>query len=173
MQKEILLEKIRLSGYNITSPITDLELANIYRIYGITFPKDLLELYKLGVPTQKYLKFAKNERIIGGDVAFYNWHDFSEENIKTIKHAMQYAYINIKVSKDAPLLIPIAGHRYMPMIEGVNEVPVLSICGLDAVVYGKNLEDYILREIEPRTIMQPILKKECEYIPFWTDYIYE
>ena len=43
--------------------------------------------------------------------------------------------------KSAPKLIPVYGHRYIPMIPEDNP-PIISIHDIDIIYYGQNLEDY-------------------------------
>ena len=43
--------------------------------------------------------------------------------------------------KEALKLLPIYGHRYMPMILQ-KDPPIISIHDVDIIYYGENLEDY-------------------------------
>lgn len=47
--------------------------------------------------------------------------------------------------ENAPKLIPIYGHRSV-VNTGTDESPVLSVCGSDTIVYGWNMQDYLLHE---------------------------
>ncbi|MBQ2240608.1 MAG: hypothetical protein II319_00545, partial [Clostridia bacterium] len=47
------------------------------------------------------------------------------------------------VAAKAPKLIPIYSHRYVPVIEGVDDPPVISTVGMDTIVYGANLSEYL------------------------------
>jgi hypothetical protein len=65
----------------------------------------------------------------------------------------------------APKLIPVFGHRYIP--EKPNEAgnPIFSVYQMDVICYGANLEDYIARETHPSVEMgNPSFDRE---VPFW------
>ena len=69
--------------------------------------------------------------------------------------------------KNAPKLIPIFSHRYIPMIPDENP-PIISIHGLDIVYYGRNLEDYF--EIEFGNKQQDSISfSDINPIVFWSD----
>ena len=53
----------------------------------------------------------------------------------------------LKKYNEAPRLIPVYNHRYMPNIDK-KRVPILSVVGSDIIVYGKDLQDYLEREFE-------------------------
>ncbi|NIK55042.1 hypothetical protein [Kribbella shirazensis] len=63
---------------------------------------------------------------------------------------------------DVPRLIPVYAHRYLPAGRGTAGRPVISVHHLtDMMVYGLDLEDYLLHEFHgPQTP-----------IPFWQDYL--
>lgn len=69
--------------------------------------------------------------------------------------------------KTAPKLVPIFGHRYMPIIN-VNDPPIISIHGVDVIYYGENLENYF--EIEFGNKKQESINFEKILpIPFWSE----
>ena len=67
------------------------------------------------------------------------------------------------LTESAPTLIPVCSHRYVLMLEGISDPPVISSVGRDTVIYGKNFLDYILNEFLKPEQPQPI--------PFWNDII--
>lgn len=69
--------------------------------------------------------------------------------------------------KEAPKLLPIYAHRYMPMISDENP-PIISIHDLDIIYYGKNLEDYLYVEFGNKT-QNEIEFENITPIPFWSD----
>jgi hypothetical protein len=63
---------------------------------------------------------------------------------------------------EAPPMIPVYAHRYLPGGSGTFGFPVLSIHQTtDVVIYGGNLDDYIYREFGKPDILQDV--------PFWSD----
>ena len=67
--------------------------------------------------------------------------------------------------KNAPKLVPIYAHRYMPVISSENP-PVISIHGADIIYMGENLVEYFNIEFGDRR--QDTIKSIIP-IPFWTD----
>lgn len=156
------------------------ELRVIEKIYDIAFPSDYREFLCQVVPTGR---------------GFYQWRDFSEENIQYIKkvidapltdiwlHASEVywnddwgvepnnpkqieTFVREQLVK-APRLIPIYSHRYVPMCNG-DRNPVFSVCGTDVVYYAEDIEDYFKTEYgdKPRhSLVMPNLKR----IPVWTE----
>ncbi|MFI7695463.1 hypothetical protein ACIBQ6_40780 [Nonomuraea sp. NPDC049655] len=69
----------------------------------------------------------------------------------------------------APTLIPIYGHRYLPAGRGTHGHPVLSIYQTDIIFYGADLADYITIEFSrtDRSIGEDW--KPPPVVPFWRD----
>ena len=74
-----------------------------------------------------------------------------------------------ELSSQAPKLIPIYSHRYLPIIDGEDDPPVISVVGSDIIYYGCNLSDYFNREFfgGKGAISIPMNNR----IPFWSDII--
>lgn len=70
----------------------------------------------------------------------------------------------------SPKLIPVFGHRYMPLIGGCENPPVISTVGRDTIFYGAALEDYLETEFICREYRK-INADALPYIPVWTDII--
>ena len=67
---------------------------------------------------------------------------------------------------DAPKLIPIYGHRYIPEEPHEAGNPIFSIWQADIIHYGADLEDYIARETRSPDSWQEM--KTPKTIRFWT-----
>ena len=76
-EKELksVLELFRLNGIETKQGMTEIELAEKERLYGIFFPPELRLLYTNAVPVAK---------------GFYDWTDDSPENIWYIKKMIEY-----------------------------------------------------------------------------------
>lgn len=73
-----------------------------------------------------------------------------------------------EVVNSAPRLVPLRGHRYLPIIPNTSGNPVLSIKQSDIIYYGANLEDWLIREHEGlESIPWPTVSR----VPFWSDFI--
>ena len=68
---------------------------------------------------------------------------------------------------EAPKLLPVYGHRYMPMLSGV-QVPVISVHGTDIIYYGESLSDYFYIEFGTKK-QEEIDFDSIRPIPFWSD----
>jgi hypothetical protein len=71
----------------------------------------------------------------------------------------------------APTMIPVYAHRYLPAGRGTYGHPVLSIYQTDIVVYGTDLADYIDREfgISGRSISPDWTPPPM--VPFWSEFL--
>lgn len=177
MYKEII-ELMENKGIQFEEGLSENEIIKIQELYQFIFPND----YKI------FLK-----KVLPISVGFYNWRDFSDDNIKYIHAVMQEPFNNLRESikdiywcekwgeefnkkeqekiifekiNNAPKLIPIFSHRYIPIIDA-KESPIISIRGIDVICYGENLNRYLFNEFVAN---KPIdLVNSIEYIPFWSD----
>ncbi|MEP7129978.1 MAG: hypothetical protein ABI770_02490 [Sphingomicrobium sp.] len=60
-----------------------------------------------------------------------------------------------EVVAKAPKLIPLMGHRYLPARPHQVGNPVFSVYQSDIIVYGANLQDWMLVEFGPRSDRKP------------------
>lgn len=177
---ENILCLLQNKGIELEKGLSCKEILKIENIYNLKFPLELKCLFQYALPTQK---------------GFYNWKDFSEKNIKHImeminrpqkclyemteeiywcedwgeepKNKEKRIEIIRKKIRNAPKLVPVFAHRYIPICD-ISETPVLSIHGTDVIYYGKNLEDYF--QIEFGDKKQHLIDfQKIAYIPFWSD----
>lgn len=179
MYKESI-KLLKSRGIRVEAGLTDDEVEKIEKIYGIQFPRSLKNFLMEGVPIWD---------------KFYNWRNFKPDNIEYIKRVIYHPVkfiedypeevewnrewgkepecVNDRIRivrnrlKNAPTLLPIFSHRYMPKTLDENP-PVISVHGVDIIYYGEDLEDYF--EIEFGE------KEQCEInfqrihtIPFWSE----
>ena len=69
----------------------------------------------------------------------------------------------------APTMIPVSGHRYLPAGHGTYGHPVLSIYQTDIIIYGTDLADYIDQEFGPRPIRSDWTPPPM--VAFWSDFL--
>jgi len=166
----------------LTEPgLTPEEVELIEKLYDISFPQSLKDFLMQVLPVSE---------------GFYNWRNVNDENIARIKSAIsrpkEWVYEsfielyggdnggkqeeeNEKIIREfreeldqAPKLIPIYGHRYMPVV-GDNP-PVLSVHGVDIIYYGKDLCDYFEVEFGSKK-QREIEFSDIAQIEFWSDMI--
>ena len=173
--KELLHEK----GLRYETGLSSDEIKKIEKLYDIRFPLELKQIYMELLPTSK---------------GFYKWRDFSDSNIEYIKRIILSTFEDVKTEieyiewnelwgkepdesekrriieeklKTAPKLIPIYSHRYV--VSGERETsPVLSICGLDIIYYGENLNQYFEIEFNKKSPNEMDYKKIAK-VPFWSE----
>lgn len=173
-----IIELLKNNNIELQEGLSPEELEKIHSIYQIRFPDALRALLTETLPTGH---------------GFYNWRDFSEDNVSLIKSKMNQPIEDVMTLadeiywneqwgekpndpsnilntvkqriNDAAKLIPIYAHRYIPMIDEQNP-PILSIHGVDVIYYGENLEDYFEREFGH---VKKSNVKSSVYIPFWSE----
>lgn len=92
-------------------------------------------------------------------IAGGGWHSGWGRRPYTLEAAMAKARRRLA---DVPRLIPVYGHRYLPAGRGTAGRPVLSVPHLtDIIVYGQDLDDYVLHEFQESTLS----------VPFWRDHV--
>lgn len=74
--------------------------------------------------------------------------------------------------KSWPRLIPIYGHRFLPVDPCLPGNPVFSIWQTDIIYYGETLGDYLLREFIRSEKDKP-LRSLIRRIPIWSDFVEE
>lgn len=165
-----LIEILKDHGVHFAPGLPAEEIAEAETFYGITFPQSLRDFYACGLPVST----DEPVGIFSRDDWFPIWNDFSDENATEIKERMAYPVQSVlwdvengywrkvwgerpetmeereakcrAVFVDAPKLIPVHAHRYVPQRAGVNDPPIISVRGLDAIYYGADLTDYLYRE---------------------------
>lgn len=178
MYKESI-KLLKAQGIEFESGLTVDELKQIEKIYKIKFPNSLREFLMIALPISK---------------GFYNWRDTTEDNINFIKQVINKPVLDIKdtaeevywcedwgeepedeeiIAKkviehlvDAPQLLPIYAHRYIPIID--DNPPIISIHDIDIIYYGENLEDYFNVEFGGKK-QNNIDFQKIKPIPFWSD----
>lgn len=174
-----IINHMKQIGVRFSSGLTNHTIKTIEEIYEIRFPNSLKKFYKTVLPIS-----TDNEEY----PLFPRWDNLSPKNIDFIRQLMNAPYqwlrkdiekgfsLSIwegktidKLFENAPKLIPIFSHRYMPIIEGVDDPPIISIVGRDTVYYGHNLSEYLEVEFSSKRRST----NNFTYIPFWTEIIEE
>lgn len=168
-----IINIMKETGVFFSQGLTNIEITKIEEIYEIRFPDSLRTFYSIALPISiKNTKFPK-------------WNDFSPNNISYISQLIIAPYQWLKQDIDrgfwlskwgrktidellenAPKLIPIYSHRYVPMLNHADP-PVISTVGRDTVYYGGSLKDYLFREFCDGNTAFEIMK--MPYIPLWND----
>lgn len=179
---ENLINDLRSLNIQFDNGLSDEEIAKIELLYGIRFPLSLKEMYQKALPVSR---------------SFYNWRDFNKSNIDKIQNMLNWPLDGIlfdvennvfwhkswglkppnffeakqkciEEMKKVPRLIPVFGHRYIPVIDDVDDPPILSVYQTDIIYCGINLENYFRHEF----MLPPfdgIIQDKLIPIPFWSE----
>lgn len=177
-----IISKLKTKGVVFDSGMSPKEINEIEKLYNIHFPCELKSFYSIGIPVSS---------------GFYNWRNTNEENTQLIKNILKSPIKGLKSDleagdfwcedwggkpvvleeaenrllmyyNDAPKMIPIYSHRYMPYIPKVTEIPVFSIMQSDIVLYGENLISYFEVEFGLKKY-NDILQANFRHIDFWSN----
>ncbi len=176
--------------------LTDAEVERIERKWDVHFP----------APCRKLLTVLGYEKNDGSTSSiFYNWIDDQEHIAKSLAWPLEGLLFDVKNSMwgknwgkrpdsmhdrekrltelvgEAPSLIPINGHRYMLDYPINSQNPILSIYQSDIIVYGMDLQRYLLNEFAYmlnlngdrayKNALKGWRKDLIAAIPFWGDII--
>jgi hypothetical protein len=169
-----LIQLLRGAGLEFQAGLTDAEVDQIESRFDFRFPPDLWSLLQTAVPFWNSPRWHP-----AADEEIQKWLDGPMEEVRlSVEHnefwlpgwgprpedprdALQIASTNLK---EAPKLIPILGHRYIPALPNEAGNPVFSIHQADIIYYGFDLEDYLRHEFNlPREDWPAQIKQ----IEFW------
>lgn len=163
---------------------TKAELDLVQEKWNLVFPPDLLEFYL-------------DRRPVGNDPSILDWIDSSSEKIKTrLEWPFEGLWFDVQndalwlpewgekpealpdqknilqgLVDDAPRLIPLYSHRYLPETPNETGNPVFSVYQSDIIFYGADLADYWEREHSSWDAKPwPNTLKKIEFWTFFTEY---
>lgn len=177
LAKEYLVQK----GITFDTALSDIELRRIEAMYKFTFPPEMEAWLKLCMPVSK---------------DFPNWREQGESLEKKLSWPFESIAFDIRMSdywraewgpkppsvedavaiakdhvSNAPRLVPICGHSYLPAEPSIEGNPVFSVYQTDVIHRGEFLPDYLmwLRHDENDDERLPVFDPSYRYIRFWTD----
>lgn len=161
MNNELMIERLKGVGVKFTEGLTEEEFVKIEEIYGFTFPREIKSFFSCGLP------------VSGG---FYNWRNFSDENIEYIKSfdkKIEEAFLfdiqnnnlldyfkeltaDVKNDEDKKKVVLEYLHQSKKLIpflshrcffDGMDNMPIVSFWQpTDVIYYGSSLENYLENE---------------------------
>lgn len=149
-------------GATMERGLSDAEVAAVQVTFDFTFPPDLRQFLQAGLPTgerwpnwalalwstfeadriRDMLAWPRDGMLI--DVEQNGFWD-SAWGVRPDDRAERAGVVTRAVAA-APRLIPIYGHRYIPAEPSASGNPVFSVYQTDIIIYGSNLETYLLAE---------------------------
>ncbi|QGJ69950.1 Hypothetical protein PBC10988_16390 [Planctomycetales bacterium 10988] len=183
-------QHLKEKGIAFEKGLTDQEIEDIESSYRFSFPPDLRWFLQQGLPKDKWFPNWRKQDALLQDffdkvwegILFdieksHLWHSDWGKKPETREEAVSIAYQHYL---NAPKLIPIAGHTYLPSDPCLSDNPVISICQMDAIFRG-TLVDYLfwIRHDETEEVEDdyekrcPVYSEEYRKIPFWTEFVKE
>ena len=183
---------VRAGRYEIGPGLTGAEFARIERDYEFEFADDhrafLAAGLPLNVPAAKDPAWRKPwpdwrdggpdglHEQLGWPVegALFDiennalWHPAWGQRPADISMALNTARRHLT---QAPKMIPVYAHRYLPAGRGTHGHPVLSIYQTDIIVYGIDLADYIHNEFSGSGWSISAGWTPPPMVPFWSDFL--
>jgi hypothetical protein len=171
---------LKRAGVEFLPGLTSPELQHIENEYEFRFPPDLRDFLMFALPISK---------------GFINWRNRDKEEIQkrlswpfegicfdieqnafwlkewglkpdSLQEAFYRAHVAIE---DAPKLIPIRGHRYIPDRPHERNNPIFSVYQTDIIYYGNTLPRYLENEFRYYFgTPEYNLKGEIKTIDFWS-----
>jgi hypothetical protein len=145
------------AGVQIDPGLTENEFLRVERRFGFQFPPDLREFLSTGLPVsgrwvdwRSVDEAAIRKRLewpIEG-ICFDIEHNafwLAEWGARpsNLREAFEVAR---RAVAEAPVLIPIYSHRYIPAVPSESGNPVFSVYQTDIIYYGADLMDYLQNE---------------------------
>ncbi|MEZ5758917.1 MAG: hypothetical protein R3D86_11920 [Emcibacteraceae bacterium] len=154
MDLQIIVDGLEEKGIEFEVGLTENEFAAIEKIHRFSFPPDLKCLLAYALPVSE--GFADWRRVTDEEIR--NWLEWPLEGVmREVKRSGYWIEewgdtpidqeevidaVRIMLS-NAPKLIPIYGHRYMPTLPVKAGNPVYSVMQTDIIEYGSNLWSYL------------------------------
>ena len=183
---------VRTGRYEIGPGLTGTELARIERDYEFEFADDHRAFLTAGLPLNGppqegrawhkpwpdwrdgdpgELRQQLDWPIEGAFFDVVNnalWHPAWGQRPADTRKALNAARQHLA---QAPKMIPIYGHRYLPAGRGTCGHPVLSIHQTDIIVYGTDLADYITNEFSGSGWLISADWTPPPMVRFWSDFL--
>jgi len=158
---EQIISLLRSFGIKLERGLSEAEFQSIEKRFYFRFPPDLRALLRHALPvspgfpnwrsdSESSLAGRLWEPILDISLSVQDsgyWLAEWGERPDDLQEAVETA---IDILQGYPRLIPVFNHRCMPSEPFEMGNPVLSIVGLDIIVYGENLHDYVLNEFGNR-----------------------
>ena len=182
----------RTGRCDIGPGLTDAEFARIEHDYGFEFADDHRAFLAAGLPLNRPPEEGQTRpgrwpNWRGGDPgdlreqlgwpvegALFDvehnalWHPSWGQRPAGISQALSTARQHLA---QAPTMVPVYGHRYLPAGRGTHGHPVLSIYQTDIIVYGTDLADYIGNDFSGSGWFISADWASPPMVPFWSEFL--
>jgi hypothetical protein len=156
---DLVFAKFRENGVAVEPGLSDMEVDAIEKTYRFSFPADLRQFLQCGLPVSRefpdWRSGTREEIQTRLDWPLYGILFDIEHNVfwlsewggrpADLAEAKRIVAVNVR---QAPILIPIYSHRFLPSEPCLPGNPVYSVYQTDIIYYGYDLSDYFRREFE-------------------------
>ncbi|WP_437743203.1 hypothetical protein WME73_48985 [Sorangium sp. So ce302] len=169
------------AGVTIAPGLTEPEIDRAESVIGARFPPDLCSFLSEGLPVgERFPDWREPDSTevrrrldwpfegIAFDIE-HNvfWLDAWGARPSELPEALQIARTAVA---EAPRLIPVAGHRYIPAEPALAGNPVFSVYQTDIIYYGDDLATYLRREFR-RPPRVDAVSGGARRIRFWSELV--
>jgi hypothetical protein len=174
-----LLDDLRVRGIVVEDGLSEVETKEAEYRFGFCFPPDLRGLLRVGLPVGDRFPDWRD----GDDASLWDFMRWPLEGMQfdithngfwlaewgprpgSLEEAFQTA---AQAAADAPRLIPVYGHRYIPAEPARAGNPVFSVYQTDIILYGNDLLSYFAHEFRGVAVWHtPLL--DARPIRFWSE----
>jgi len=173
------ITRLRAKGITFAEGLSREELDLAEKQFGIQFPDDYRELLREALPVGERFPDWRRRSDSMRDSLDWPWEgmafDIEQNSWWHEAWGSKPASLEdaLRVAKDhvdqAPKLIPVCGHRYIPSEPVAAGNPIYSVYQMDIVYYGSNLEEYL--EIEFLGKDHSMMSNSFRPIRFWRDFV--
>jgi hypothetical protein len=185
---DALVAQLREVGIGFEEGLRPKEVSEIEARYNFSFPPDLREFLATGLPISPnfpnwrtgqmeiprgLIPIEENLNwpmtgicfdIEKNDFWMPDWGPRPKDADKALQRARE-------IINEAPKLIPVYGHRFLPTEPMLAGNPVLSVWQADIIYYGTDLVSYLGREFGLNSSKRENGSKSPRRIRFWSDII--
>jgi hypothetical protein len=183
-----VLEAMQKKGVPFESGLASSEIETIENRYGFRFPPDLRQFLSAGLPVgDDFPNWRTGEIKRGPDsrsiVDMLDWptegicfdiqnNGFWMQDWGPKPDALDDAFqVARSIVKQAPPLVPVFSHRFLPAEPLAAGNPVLSVYQTDIIYYSADLASYWIRQFELPTVGEGNGNESPRRIRFWSDMI--
>lgn len=185
----VLVKLMTCKGIQFENGLSNEEIKAVEESFAVSFPPDLQCFLQYALPVSpRFVNWRKGlnsdeekESIISRinwplDGLLFDIHNDSfwrEQWGRKPENTLEMEEIATIAYRDAPKLIPIYAHRFIPSSPNEEGNPIFSVHQTDIIHYGYDLISYFANEfflILPEDI---ILAQEPKFIPFWSEVMNE
>lgn len=177
---EALREAFLAKSIDLAAGLTEEELGRVEQAFGFRFPPDLRLVLQFMLPVSEGFPDWRNERVqdliewfdapaegIAFDVEENDfWMEQWGERPDDVDDAIEDARRHVA---QAPILVPVFSHRFIPARPEEAGNPVFSVVESDVIVFGNDLASYFHTEFDvPLPEWAAQMPKRIE---FWSDLV--